>query len=329
MRVAALQFFATPFAQQRNLAAAERLARSAAAQGARLIVLPEVFNTGYVYAPRLPSAAEPPNGPTFQWLTRLSTELNALIGGTWLMQEHGRVVNAFVLVEPSGRAHIYHKRHPFVWERCYFEPGRTPLIAETALGRIGLMTCWDIAHRDTWAAYAGQMEVLLIASAPPRFHRAVLNFPAGQKIYLAQLLPELLHHREAIDRWYLEDVAANAPRLGAPIVHAVMAGRFVSALPFPRLSFAGAAATHPRWWPLVAQAPQATVRATFYGTSAVMSATGAVLARVTEEEGVALADVEPGPRKPLAPLPAGRYLLPHIPARLTLLDKLMAMLNSV
>ncbi len=43
MRTAAVQFFATPFDLTRNLQTAERLIRSAAAQGARLIVLPELL----------------------------------------------------------------------------------------------------------------------------------------------------------------------------------------------------------------------------------------------------------------------------------------------
>jgi predicted amidohydrolase len=48
MRAAAAQFFANPFARDHNLATAARLARVAAGQGAPLIVLPELINTGYV-----------------------------------------------------------------------------------------------------------------------------------------------------------------------------------------------------------------------------------------------------------------------------------------
>ena len=216
MRVAALQFFATPFDLTRNLETVERLVRAAVARGAHLVVLPELFNTGYVYTPRLFAFAETEDGLTLRHLARLSAELKVHIAGPLLLREGAHVHNVFALVAPDGKIHKYRKRHPFMWERCYFEAGHTPLIVDTELGRIGLMTCWDIAYRDVSEAYRGRVDMLLIASAPPRLHRAVLNFPLGKRVYLAELMPVLLRDREAIDRWYLEDVAARAAWLGAP-----------------------------------------------------------------------------------------------------------------
>ncbi|MBI3242429.1 MAG: carbon-nitrogen hydrolase family protein [Chloroflexi bacterium] len=305
MRAAAIQFFATPFDLNRNLQTAERLIRQAASQGAHVVVLPELFNTGYVYNKRLPAAAESGDGPTLRWLTSLSAELNIIIAGTLLLREqtsevletsevyNSEVYNVFMLAEPGGKIHRYRKQYPFLWEHCYFEAGRGPLIAETALGRIGLMVCWDIAHDKVWEQYRGKVDVMLIASSPPRFHRAVLNFPLGKKVYLAEMMPTLLRQREAIDRWYFEDVASRAAWLGSPVVHAVMAGRFVTEIPFPRLSFWLGALMRPRLWPLAGQAHLATLRATFYGTSAVFDSQGGTLARVEGEEGIAVADVSP------------------------------------
>jgi predicted amidohydrolase len=219
------------------------------------------------------------------------------------------VFNAFALAQPDGRLHCYHKQNPFLWEHCYFEAGRAPLVVETDLGRVGLLTCWDLTSGRAWAAYRGRVDLLLMASAPPRFHRAVLNFPLGQKVYLAQLLPALLRDREALDGLYLHGVAARAAWLGAPVVHAVMAGRFVSEIPYPRLSFALVALLRPRYWRLARQAHLASLRATFYGTSAVFGAGGETLARVAGEEGLATAEIggdgHPGPR-PARPGLAGR-----------------------
>ncbi|MGH2522418.1 MAG: hypothetical protein ACRDH2_07930, partial [Anaerolineales bacterium] len=79
--------------------------------------------------------------------------------------------------------------------------------------------------------------------------------------------------------------------LGAPVVHAAMAGRFVAQVPFPRLSFLAAALTQPKFWPLATQAHLASLRATFYGTSAIFSAQGETLARAEEEEAAAIAGV--------------------------------------
>jgi predicted amidohydrolase len=327
MRCAALQFFATPFDLTRNLETAERLIRAAAAQGAQLVVLPELFNTGYVYTPRLFAFAETEDGLTLGYLVRLSSELKVYLAGPLLLREGApsRVFNVFVLIEPDGKIHKYRKQNPFLWERCYFEAGHAPLVVETELGRIGLMTCWDITRRDIWEAYQGRVDVLLIASAPPRFHRAVLNFPLGKKVYLAQMMPALLHDRDKIDNWFLEDIAERAAWLGAPIVHAVMAGRFVTEVPFPRLGFLAAAFARPRLWPLAAQAHLASLRATFYGTSAIFSAQGETLAHIESPEGIALADISSDSANDPAfssPKLSG-YFLPKVPMQLQVMEWLM------
>ncbi|HKZ69095.1 MAG TPA: carbon-nitrogen hydrolase family protein [Anaerolineales bacterium] len=330
MRAAAVQFFATPFALERNLQTVERLAREAAARGAQLIVLPELFNTGYTYTPRLPSAAETIEGPTFTWLKRLSTELKVVLGGAMLFRDAATVCDEFVLVEPDGKIHRYRKQHPFLWERCYFRAGCEPIIAETSVGRLGLLVCWDIAFRSAWEAYRGKVDAILISSAPPRFHRAVLNFPKARKVYVAELVPELLRHREVIDDWYSGEVGRGAAFVGAPVVHSTMAGRFVTALPFPRLSFGMTVATKPRYWSWAGEAGGATLRATFYGSSAVFDARGGALASVAEEEGLAVAEVgsavTPPPDSP--GLINGGFFLPRVPRQFQLMDSLLSLLTA-
>jgi predicted amidohydrolase len=328
MRAAVLQLFATPFDRERNLATAARLARAAVDQGAQLLVLPELFNTGYVYTPRLTQAAEPDDGPTIAWLRAQSAALGAHLAGTLLLRQAGRVRNAFVLAAPDGTVHTYYKRHPFLWEHCYFEPGAQPLIAETALGRLGLLVCWDVVQPAAWATYAGQVDAVLVASTPARFHRAVLNFPGAQKVYLAQLMPALLRQRAALDGLHSTHIAACAAALGVPVAHAVMAGRFVTQLPLPRFSLLCAAWRKPRYWPLARQAPLASLRATFYGGSALYDARGAVLAEVAGEEGSAVADLPAGPRSSSVSGASGAGEAraaprPRLPAELTLFERLL------
>src|SRR5262245_19500277 len=114
LHVAAVQFFATPFDLARNLDTAERLVRQAAAHGARLVVLPAYFNTGYVYSPRFTAAAEPEDGPTTSWLHRLSHELNIVLGGALLRRSGGQVFTTFILAEPNGQTHLHHQQHPLL-----------------------------------------------------------------------------------------------------------------------------------------------------------------------------------------------------------------------
>ncbi|MBI4770958.1 MAG: carbon-nitrogen hydrolase family protein [Chloroflexi bacterium] len=322
MRLAAVQFFATPFALERNLYIAERLVRDAAEQGAAVVALPEMYNTGYVYSSRLAQAAEGPEGLTLRWMKRLSAELDVVLGGALLLAQGGRVRNVFVLMEPDGAIHQYAKRHPFMWERLYFSPGRRPLIAATSAGRIGLLTCWDIAHWGAAAAYRGNVDALLVSSAPPRFHRAVLNFPLGRKVYLAELMPALLADRAAIDEWYAGEVGRLGLWVGAPVAHAVMSGRFVTKLPWPRLSFLAAALGRPKYWGWVSQAHLASLRATFYASPAVSDARGRAVAWVEAEEGVPMADVAPGASGDLPPMPPDRYFLANVPRLLRWVDRL-------
>jgi hypothetical protein len=153
----------------------------------------------------------------------------------------------------------------------------------------------------------------------------------GKKVYLAQLMPALLRDRDVMDDWYLNEVAALADWLDVPIVHAVMAGRFVTEVPFPRLSFLAAAITRPRLWPLAASAHLASLRATFYGTSAIFSARGETLARVESEEGITVADISlENPRDPALPSPKlSGYFLPKVPMQLQVMEWLMRPVASV
>jgi len=318
MRAAVLQFAATPFDRERNLDTAARLARTAVDQGAQLVVLPEYFNTGLVYSPRLKPAAEPEDGPTLVWLAAQSRALGVHLAGGLLLRRAGRVQSVLALAAPDGRQHLAARRHPLLWERCTFEPGAGPAvaaaIAETALGRLGLLAGWDAAHPAAWAGLTGQVEAVLVSAAPARLHRAVLNFPGAQKVYLAQLMPALLRQREALDGLFSAHTAACAAAVGAPVAQAVLAGRFVTPLPLAGFSLLAAAWRQPRYWPLARPARLASLRATFYGGSALYASDGAVLAQVTDETGLAVADLPPRaasrPRAlPRPPLPVELRLL--------------------
>jgi predicted amidohydrolase len=227
---------------------------------------------------------------------------------------------------PAGDVVIAGQRRLLLWERCYFVPGGGPVVVETPAGRLGLIAGWDAADPAAWEALAGQVEAVLVCSAAPRFHRAVLNFPLGRRVYLGQLVPALVRDRDALDRALAAPVAAHAAHLGVPVAHAAMGGRFVAALPYPRLSFWLAGLDQPRYWPLAGQAHLASLRATFYGGSAIVGADGVVLAQVDGEEGIALAAAEPRP----APA-AGRAARPAAlawPPTLRLLDRVLQPLGE-
>jgi hypothetical protein len=191
------------------------------------------------------------------------------------------------------------------------------------LGRVGLLVGWDAAFHSSWATLT-QSDLILVSSAAPRFHRAVLNFPEAKKVYIADLLPEVLAHRDALDDWFLASLGQGAGLARAPLASATLAGRFVTQLPQPRLTFGSLALSRPRYLSWTPKANQATLRATFAGTSAIFDSSGGPLALATGEESLAASSVESvTPSTQTASPTHGRYLIPHIPRALLRLDSLL------
>jgi predicted amidohydrolase len=127
-----------------NVAAATRLlgqARDAT------VVLPELFNTGYLFLSReeLKDLAEAvPSGPTTSELVKAALDrgLNLIFG--LAESDGGRFFNTAVLVTAQGQVHRYRKTHLFDREKLFFEPGSelsTPVAVPEA--RLGLMVCFD------------------------------------------------------------------------------------------------------------------------------------------------------------------------------------------
>jgi len=82
LKIAAIQMDANPAPTGERLERAERLVIAAAQSGAQLVVLPELFNTGYAYAESNYRRAELPDGPTVTWLREMAARLNVHLAGS-------------------------------------------------------------------------------------------------------------------------------------------------------------------------------------------------------------------------------------------------------
>jgi len=113
---------------------------------ADLIVLPELFATGYQFLSKeeVTELAEPEDGPTFQFLSRLSRETGAVVVGGVPIRRRGGVSNGALVVSGDSLLVSYDKVHLFDRERDLFIEGRSPLpVVETPFGPLGVMICFD------------------------------------------------------------------------------------------------------------------------------------------------------------------------------------------
>jgi len=150
VRVAVIQFDPQAGLQnrERNLDRSLDLALKAAQGGANLIVLPELANTGYMFQTRKEAfehAELIPGGPSVErWLDFARKHNVYLVAG--LAERAGlKLYDSAVLLGPEGFIGKYRKAHLWNLEKLWFTPGDVGFpVFETAIGRIGLLICWDI-----------------------------------------------------------------------------------------------------------------------------------------------------------------------------------------
>lgn len=114
---------------------------------ADLIVLPELFNTGYLFLSKdeLKNLAEPvPNGYTSKALINLAKKKKMYLVAGLAELSKDKVYNSAVLIGPEGFITCYRKAHLFYEETLYFTKGDTPFeVFDAGFAKIGIMICFD------------------------------------------------------------------------------------------------------------------------------------------------------------------------------------------
>lgn len=125
----------------------ERATECIAATDADLIVLPELFNTGYQFISideTTELSENIPAGFTTQRLIALSRERGVYIVAGIAERAGERCYNSAVLTGPGGFLGVYRKTHLFFEEKLWFSPGDTGFrVWKTPIGAIGIMVCFD------------------------------------------------------------------------------------------------------------------------------------------------------------------------------------------
>jgi len=164
MRAAAVQLNSTED-KESNLAAADRLTRAAADDGAELVVLPEKFNLLGTHEHQR-EGAEALEGPTVRWARETAGELGIdLVAGSLVERREGRerLSNTSLHVGPDGEIKaVYRKIHMFdveVGGQVYREsdseePGNEIVVSDVGGVPLGLSVCYDLRFPELYRILA-------------------------------------------------------------------------------------------------------------------------------------------------------------------------------
>ncbi|MBU3689678.1 MAG: N-carbamoylputrescine amidase [Acidimicrobiales bacterium mtb01] len=136
-----------------NVDTAERLVRDAASRGARLVLIPELFEGRYFCQDQLAEhfdRARPLDGhPTIALFSRLAAELGVVLPISFFERANAAAYNSVAMIDADGSVlGVYRKSHipdgPGYSEKYFFNPGDTGFtVWDTKVGRIGVGICWD------------------------------------------------------------------------------------------------------------------------------------------------------------------------------------------
>lgn len=152
VKVAAVQMRCAPTVEE-NLQHAEALVREAAANGAQIILLPELWERPYFCQQRrydfYQYALPTEENPAVQMGKHLAKELNIVLPISFFERDVNELYNSIACIDADGEIlGVYRKTHipddHFYQEKFYFKPGNSGFtVFNTKYGRVGIGICWD------------------------------------------------------------------------------------------------------------------------------------------------------------------------------------------
>ena len=180
MKVAAVQHDVVWEDGPATTARLEPQVAAAAAAGARLVVLTEMFPTGFSMQPE--AVAEPEDGPTTGWLRNQAAALGVWLAGSVPIRPAagGRPVNRFLLAGPDGELEHYDKIHPFTYsgEQEHYAAGTRRVTFAVEGVRVTPFVCYDLRFADEFWAEAPGTDCYVV----------VANWPAARRAHWQALL---------------------------------------------------------------------------------------------------------------------------------------------
>jgi predicted amidohydrolase len=255
VKVAAIQLAVKIADSAANITSCERLAQSAAQKGAIWIALPEFFNTGVAWEPKIADAIETEEGPPASFLQDFSARHNVVIGGSFLCRiSTGAVKNRYMAFANGTLIGRHDKDLPTMWENAFYEggdPDDTGVLGSHEGIRVGAAVCWEFMRTMTAGRLRKKVDVIMGGSC-------WWSIP--------EILPEFIkspwEEQNALNA--IAAVQDTARLVGAPVIHASHCGSIGCPLyGLPLLPYRGY----------------------FEGNAAIIDASGQVIARRSHEEG--------------------------------------------
>jgi predicted amidohydrolase len=119
-------------------------------QKTHIVVLPEMFSTGFSMKPEL--LAETMDGEALTWMKRVATQKRVILTGSLIIEEEGNYYNRLIWMLPNGEYGYYNKRHLFAFagEDQHYTAGNQRFIASVNGWKINLIVCYDLRF-PVWA----------------------------------------------------------------------------------------------------------------------------------------------------------------------------------
>ena len=129
-------------------------------QSTDLIVLPEMFTTGFSMNPS--ALAEPMTGKTVKWMEQMAKGSEAVVCGSAIIEENGHYFNRLIWMPPDGEFEVYDKRHCFTLagEDQYYQSGDSRLIVTWKGWKICPLICYDLRF-PVWSRNTDDYDLLV------------------------------------------------------------------------------------------------------------------------------------------------------------------------
>lgn len=144
-----------------------------------LIILPEMFNTGFTM--NAEKLAEVMGGQTMQWMHKIAVKYSCVITGSLIIKENNKYYNRLIWMRPAGSHEYYDKRHLFALgkEHETYTAGTKKLIVELNGWKICPVICYDLRF-PVWLRNVDEEYDLLII---------VANWPERRALHWRTLIP--------------------------------------------------------------------------------------------------------------------------------------------